>query len=685
MFSDSTLSTRVKRLRSELEKEFADAKRHMLLCDDEQRAYAEIGNNVCIASKGKPEVLRCADFLLGFAENFPIGIRKDELIVGSQRFTHPDWNKYLTEEQRKAGGAHSNLGHIVVDYGRMARQGISGVRKALRMMPEGRNREAFSRTLQAFSTFIRRHSDACAQAGRDDLAAVCANIAEKPPRTFHEALQLVWFIQVFLHAESNAAAISFGRLDQYLWPFLKKDFARKSMNRDQALELLCCFFMKCCEGDESQNLIVGGCGLDGRSMENPLSLLVLEAGRAVKVWQPSLSVRIGKNSSDEFWNEALLLAAAGIGMPSFFNEPVVAFALAKLGIPGARAADWAIIGCYEAAPQGDSFPMTVAGGVALPSILREFLQSHAGDEGDFKSFLSAFKSFFQSHYERTILPSFIERWENQKRDCPSPFESICVTGCIESGLAAEEGGANFNLFGVNLLGIGTLIDSLLSIKKLIFDDKEITLTQMNEQLERNFPDRKLRLRCRSLPGKYGSDSAETNRMADELSKFIAETVISRPMPNGVRPYPGFFWFGADIGMQFPASADGRLANERISYGCGPGIFLKNPAVTSILNSAAHMAHSSCACGNPLTISLNRSDVHGKDGTIRLRQIVESYFERGGFHIHFNIIGAEELRKAKLEPDKHQDFTVRISGYSARFVALNSDWQDALIERTEKGM
>lgn len=673
------------RLRAELEKEFAAAKRHMLLCDDEQRAYAEISNSSYVAGKGKPEILRCADYLMNFAEKFPIKIRQDELIVGSQRFTHPDWNKYLTEEQRQAGGSHSNIGHIVVDYGRVIREGIPGLGKELTNMPGGNNKTAFVKALQAFSIFIRRHADACLLAGQEDIAAICANLAEKPPTTFHEALQLVWFVQIFLHAESNAAAVSFGRFDQYLWPFLKRDLTEKIIDEDSAFELLCCFFMKCCEGDESQNLIVGGANPADSSMENRLSFLVLEASRKINVWQPSLSVRIGKNTSDKFWKEALMLSAAGSGMPSFFNETVVASGLEKLGIPAKRAKDWGIIGCYEAAPQGDSFPMTVAGGVALPSILREFLLSYDGGKGSFKSFLSAFKSFFQNHYDQKLLPSFIERWENQKINCPSPFESICVTGCIESGLAAEEGGARFNLFGVNLLGIGTLIDSLLSIKKLIFEDKEFTLAQMNEQLEKNFPDRNLLLRCRSIPWKYGSDNAKTNLLAKELSTFIADTVISRPMPNGVRPYPGFFWFGADIGKQLPASADGRLADERISYGCGPGVFLKNPAVTSILNSAANLPHSSCACGNPLTISFNKSDVHGKDGIIRMKQVIESYFELGGFHIQFNITSAEDMRKAKNEPEKHQDFTVRISGYSARFIALDSNWQDALIERTEKGM
>ncbi|HCE46492.1 MAG TPA: hypothetical protein DET40_23350 [Lentisphaeria bacterium] len=685
MSTERKLTARVVRLRAELEKEFADVRRHMLLCDEEQRAFAEISNRAYAAGKGRPEVLRCADFLKLFAETMPVGIRKDELIVGSQRFTHPDWGRYLSKEQLEEGGPHSNHGHIIVDYGRILRRGISSARKELKSMPQGDNREAFILALDAFSTFIRRHSEACAQAGRDDIAAVCANIAEKAPLTFQEALQMVWFIQIFLHAEGNCAAISFGRFDQYLWPYLKLELAKERMDAGDVLELLCCFFMKCCEGDESQNLVVGGADLDGESMENALSLLVLEASRKIKVWQPSISVRIGKDVSEKFWKEALLLSTAGTGMPSFFNETVVQAGLEKAGVPAARAADFGIVGCYEAAPQGDSYPMTVGAGVSLPSILWDFMKTYPGGNDDFTNFYSEFKSFFKSHYEQKLLPSFVERWEHQKRSCPSPFESVCVTGCIESGLAAEEGGAKFNLFGVNILGLGTLIDSLLSIKKLIYDDNEFTLAQMKEQLGQNFPDRKLLLRCRSVPGKYGSDNARTNLLARELSTFIARIVISKPMPNGVRPYPGFFWFGADVTAKTPASADGRMDNDRLSYGCGPGVFLEGPAITSILNSVSNMDHGSCACGNPMTISLDKGDVGGKAGTDRIRQIIETYFSQGGSHLQFNIISPEDLRGAREQPEDHQDLTVRISGYSARFVTLDPRWQDALIERAEKGM
>ena len=247
--------------------------------------------------------------------------------------------------------AHRNHGHICVDYGKVLKLGINGLRKEISKMPESDNKKAFAQSLEAFSVFISRHN--------------CAKLAEQAPDTFHEALQLVWFVQTFLHVEGDAAAVSFGRFDQYLGSFLDKDLENGIITEEQAFELLCYFCIKCCEGDESQNLTLGG-------NENRLSTLMLQVMSELQIWQPSISVRIGANTSEFFWDEALNLCAAGIGMPSFFNEPIVSTALKKLGIPYERAEDWGIVGCYEASPQGDCYPLTVAGGFVLPELLVGF-------------------------------------------------------------------------------------------------------------------------------------------------------------------------------------------------------------------------------------------------------------------------------------------------------------------------
>ena len=663
-FNAISLPPQVRRLRARQDADFTGVRGHKLVDAEESRVYAKLAYESYSQSIGKPRILRRAEFLSHFAAKVPIVSRDDELIVGSQRFAAPPWRELFSDEQLRRAEIHGNHGHIIVDYGRVVRDGISGLRRAIAAMPVGDNRAAFALSLEAFTTFVARHG--------------FPELTERAPATFHEALQLTWFVQIFLSVEGLSSAISFGRLDQFLWPFLDADMRAGRCTLEEAFEMVCCFCMKCCEGGESQNLTVGGPG------ENPLSVLLLQAMRELKVWQPSLSVRICDTTSDTFWQEALALCETGIGMPSFFNDPVVIAALQKLDIPTERATDFGIVGCYEATPQGDACPYTVGGGFALPEVFDDYLQTRPSADS-FAAFKDGFKQYFADTYQNRILPEFAQRLHSLEQHSISPFESLCVTGCIDSGRAAEEAGARFNLFGVNILGIGTLIDSLQAVKALVFDEQPVSLAELAEQVEQDFPNETLRQRCRSLAGKFGSDTPVSNELAKELSTFIADEVLASRLPGGVRPYPGFFWFGQDIARHCPATPDGRRAGERPSYGCGPGVMLENPGVTAILNSAAHIAHASCACGNPLTLSFNRSELSGNKGSKLLRQVIEAYFQKGGFHLQVNIVDAEDLKKAKAAPERYQDLTVRISGFSARFVNLNEKWQDAIIERTGRGM
>ena len=673
MIPDMALSERVKTLR----REAVDASRQygrQLLRDDEQRFYAACRYDAAAACRDEIEMIRRADMLERFAQNYPIRLHPAELIVGSQRFRSPPMKNYYSEAQLAGLPINGNLGHIVVDYALLLRHGIDGMAAKIDAMPESVNRTAMRRALAAFKTFVGRHD-----------TPVCRDIAVAVPQTFHGALQLVWLIQIFLHAEGNAAAVSFGRFDQYLWPFLQADLAAGRLDFEEAFELLCCFLIKACEGDESQNLVVGGeAAAGGTNGENPLSLLVLRAMAQLQLWQPSLSVRIGPYTGEEFWREALALCATGIGMPSFFNEPVVTAALRALAVPEERARDWSIVGCYEATPSGDAYPLTVAAGIPLPVWLDRFLAEKASEAGSFEEFYHRFKVFAAEVYDRECRPEFQRRWDEMRRNHASPFESLCVSGCLESGKAVEEGGARFNFYGVNLMGIGTLIDSLLVIDSLVFQSRRITLEALREQLRQNFPDEMLLQHCRHLPGKYGSDTPESNRPAHDLSGFIADLILSRPLEHGVRPYPGLFWFSQDIRQLLPATPDGRRDHDFISYGCGPGAFLPSGSPTSMLNAVAALDHSRCACGNPLTLALNRDDLRDERGKTALRQLIEGYFRQGGFHLHVNLAGVDELLDARRRPELYGDLVVRISGFSAAFVSLDERWQNAIIERTEKG-
>jgi formate C-acetyltransferase len=260
-----------------------------------------------------------------------------------------------------------------------------------------------------------------------------------------------------------------------------------------------------------------------------------------------------------------------------------------------------------------------------------------------------------------------------------------MPGCCESGLCAEEGGTRFNLFGINILGIGTLVDSLWVLKQLVFDSGDTSLHDLKAQLNANWPDSEILQRCRQLAGKFGSDSPGTNALAAEFADHIADLVLEQPLEHGVQPYPGLFIFTGWAQMNLSATPDGRQDADPISYGVGPSTLCTGRTPTSTLKSSALTANDRCGCGNPMFLTLNRNDIAGTAGRTRLRHLIETYFRQGGYHIHVNILDAAQLREAQADPGGHADLLVRISGLSAQFVALDQRLQNALIARVEQGI
>ena len=257
-----------------------------------------------------------------------------------------------------------------------------------------------------------------------------------------------------------------------------------------------------------------------------------------------------------------------------------------------------------------------------------------------------------------------------------------MNGCLENGIPAEWGGCKYTMAGINILGIGTLIDSIYAIKKIVFEHQEYTYRDFVNQVKNNFPDKALAQKCKNLQGKYGTDTQETNDLARDLSIFIADLVENGEIYEGVVPYAGLFIFLGDVHSgRYPATPDGRLYGERISYGVGASDFCVDKTITSVLNSASNIAHDRFADGNPLMFSIPEKDVAGDKGDALLKALIKSYFEMGGFHLQINVTDAETLKKAKERPQDYSDLIVRISGYSEYFTRLREDVQKALIERS----
>lgn len=725
------LSPRVKLLHQRFEQRYAELGTRLYAEPEEAELAGRILLGAYHDTVGQPVVLRRAAALQAFSANYPVQVEPFELLVGRQTFNPPSAAREHPSEALAQLGYAATTGHIVHDYEALLLKGINGLRRELLVARRGvQSAEAaltaiaFERALEAFSQFVRRHADAAERLAGGFIAGRAAEwwsragdlliIGEHPAQSFAQALQLVWFAQIFLHVENSSMAISFGRLDQYLWPFLRRDLFDKRLTEDQAFELVCAFCLKCCEGEESQNVTLGGVDAEGRDASNPLSVMMVEAMEALRCHQPSLTLRwlpsaqegerltagadrmpcdvrradsgAATASPDTPVGPVLLdaacrLAASGLGQPGFMNDAVVTSALQAVDIPRERARDWAIIGCYEAAPQGDCYPNTILGSLHLPQALDEYL-AQATDQ-NFDSFLAGFHVHLQAAYQAE-LQRLQRTWNHLRDHSPSPFGSLLMDRCLERLTPLEGGGASYSLVGIDIEGLGTLVDSLHAIRTLVYQQGELTLEELAAAVRADFPEEALRTRLRNLPGRYGTDSPATNHLAAAVSERIARMVLDSRLAQGVRPYPAFFRFGGDIHDLRVASPDGRRKDDFISYGAGPSTAVPTTA-TAVLRSVSHVAHSLCACGNPLAISLPQPPVPQEEARRLIRELVDTYFGMGGMHVHFNTPSSADLREAQRQPEEHEDLMIRVSGFSARFVRMDEQWQDALIERAEQGL
>ena len=621
----------------------------------EQRAYLALMPEAQRQTAGRPSIAFRARLLSLFADRSPVDSDPDSPIKGSMRFAGANpWALPAEDQAFIAERGPWTQMHVAVDYPAMIRESPAGARRRVEAMPAGELRDALLETVDAFRRFIRRHHG-------------CAELADRPARDLREALQMVWFMQIFLHVEGGGWwGVSFGRLDDDLLPYLSGE------NPEADFDAVCAFLLKCCEGEESQNLTLGG------ARDDRLTLMFMDAMRLLKLPQPSISLRIDSTTSPAVWDSALALAMEGFGMPAFFNSPVVQSGLVRMGIPREEARKWAVIGCYEATIPGAAEALTTAGQVALPRSLVDFI-SNGGDYPDFDSFMGAYRRFFSEQAMPEMLARFNALKASIREQGQVPFETLCLRGCIGRNRASTDMGADYNFFGVNMLGIGTLVDSLVAIREIVFETRERTLGEFADQVARDFPDEAFRVRCKACHGRFGTASPESEALAAELSEFIAGEVLSRRLDDGSQPYPAFFWFGGDIHHPEFATPDGRHASDRFSYGCSPSEG-EPGAPTEVLAAASSIAHGCAPCGAPLTISLDRNDASPE----RICWLVETYFGRGGSHLHINIVSPDELRAAQADPDAHAGLLVRISGYSARFVTLDREWQDAIVARTGAG-
>jgi len=632
-------------------------------------------------------------------------------------------------------------GHIIANYERILKTGLLDVVRQAEAeagtldlrSAEGQRKKLFLDSLavacRAAVSFTRRFAaEAKRLAGlegeptrREELltiAANCERVPAFPARTFWEALQSCWFVHLLIQIESNGHSISLGRFDQYLYPFYQADLERGILTREKALELVECFWAKCCEIIKFkeqvltrfqsgyplfQALTVGGVTPEGGNGVNDLSYLCLEVTGRMKTVQPTTMVRIGTDTP-----EAFLLAACrsllehGGGLPAFFGDRAAVPMLQAIGLPLREARDWAVMGCAEAQVAGRFLPAT--GGtshVNLLKILEIALNSGTNPATGRRLFaqgedLLAFQSYqdvlqsFQRQLESYIaVVPVLDTITAQSYAAltPTPFLSALVDGRIACGRDVSEGGGNYNNQVCLGYGLANTANSLASLKKLLFEEKRLSAAELKAALDNNFSGPRGEMTRQILLNrapKFGNDDEYVDAIAREVANLFADAVQQHtPCRGGVYgPTTQTLTANVPQGMMVGATPDGRRAGEPLADNNSPtaGTDINGP--TAAINSVARLDHTRFSNGTVFNLKFHPSVFSG--GEQRLRQfaaLIRSFFELGGFQVQFNILSAENLTEAQKHPERYRSLVVKVAGYSAQFVMLDRSLQDQIIQRT----
>ncbi|MDD8048381.1 MAG: formate C-acetyltransferase/glycerol dehydratase family glycyl radical enzyme [Thomasclavelia sp.] len=548
-----------------------------------------------------------------------------------------------------------------------------------------------------------------------EVASICENLASRPPETFHEAVQSLWFLFTVLHMESNASSFSPGRMDRYLYPFYQHDKEKGIIDDQKALEILECLWLKFNQivylrNQNSAkyfagfpigfNIAIGGEDEDGNDTYNELSLLCLKAQYHLGLPQPNLSVRLNKNSSHELMQEAIKVVAKGSGMPQFFNDEAIINTLHDdLDIEMQDARDYAIVGCVELTTHGNNLGWSDAAMFNLNKALELTLNNgyclitnkqiglDLGNIETYQTFEDLEKAFKKQidYFIQQMMDTEIYVEKAHQECLPTAFLSTVIDDCLDKGLDVTAGGAKYNLSGIQMIQIANLADSLAAIKKLVFDDKEITSHELLESLKSDFKGHEITqtMLLNKVP-KYGNDVKWVDELGANWARYFRNKMDKYTNYRGGKYHTGMYTVSAHVpmGENVGASPDGRNALTPLADGGMSPVYgrdLKGP--TAVLKSVSRLDDYLTTNGGLLNMKFLPSFFNTQTGMDKFETFLRAFVDLEIPHIQFNVVRKEDLLDAKIHPELHKSLTIRVAGYTAYFVELAGKLQDEIIERT----
>lgn len=648
------------------------------------------------------------------------------------------------------GKLNAGDAHLAVNYERILKDGLRGYEKRVKEYkasldltdPESIDKYCFYNAvlivLEAVRNFANRYSVLAKDLAEKELnqerkielleiSRICSKVPYEPAETFREAVQSVWFIQLILQIESNGHSLSYGRFDQYMYPYYNRDIKNGTIKESEALELLTCLWIKTLTINKVrsqahtlssagspmyQNVTIAGQTIDKKDAVNDLSFLVLKSVAQTRLTQPNLTVRYHKNINKHFLDECVEVMRLGFGMPALNNDEIIIPSFMDWQVKEEDAYNYSAIGCVETAVPGKwgyrctgmsyiNFPRmllcTMNNGVDLTSNKR-FTKGY-GYFTEMESYEELLKAWDKTIREITRYSVIVENVIDKasERDVPDILCSALTDDCIARGKTIKEGGAVYDFISGLQVGIANMADCLAAIKKLVYEEKKITKQELWNAILDDFssPENKKiqEMLIREAP-KYGNDDDYVDQLIveaydsyiEEIEKY-PNTRYNRGPIGGIR-YAGTSSISANVGqgMSTMATPDGRNAFEPLAEGCSPAHNSDKNGPTAVFKSVSKLRTNKITGGVLLNQKMTPQMLSTEENRQKLELLIKTFFNRlHGYHVQYNIVSKETLIDAQKHPEKHKDLIVRVAGYSAFFNVLSKKTQDDIIGRTEQSL
>jgi len=725
--------------------------------------------------KRKPLIVRKAMAFEKVLREMPISVAEDELIVGNLLMNSLTcgnlFPEYATSEEkeiaaRNSVGTYSVWGHSLADYPKVLNSGLAGIRSEAKQLLEKLESQNDSDETKrdflhaviiccnAVRDFAQRYADLAAEVaeremdiGRKqelaEITRVCRRVPEWPARSFHEALQSLWFVHIVCQNTLNWVPI--GRCDQYLYPFYEKDLKDGRITKEQAQEVLECVWIKFNErmqlreehledhsdpylfslgrdpklnpmfrgghsvspvGQTSedktyanqwlQSVTLGGQMAEGLDATNEVTYMCLEATEKVGATQPIVQVRFHRNSPERLLETCCEVISSLGGRLVLLNDEARLPILLNVGIPLEDVRQYSGDGCWEMEIPGKTemrwSPIHSLKAVewvfnrGYSPVERAKLGIDTGDVTKLNSFNEVMRAF-ELQLDHAILTQVEETtkyYGSNYAIAPCPFFSSLIEGCMEKARDITQGGAKYILHHLWLTGLPNTVDSLAAIKKFVFEDRVITLAELKKALDSNFEGcEDLWLALLHRAPKYGNDDDYVDEIAVEVSEYFVNRVREHATNYPQIKFPvgiGTTPQYVLFGKLVGATPDGRKSGDALAGNFSPAWGAAKKGITAAIKSFTKICFQKLGVDSELDLAINPNFVKTKEGLSRLAALIRSFMDAGGTVITFNVIDAETLRKAQKEPENYRDLTIRLGGWQAFFVSLDRAHQDAHIHR-----